>query len=141
MKSNEGVRSNKPRNKQISGLDRFFEAVMERRIGDAEKELDSVRESIPATESAKGNLKACEGLLLTAKANSDKYLYLSKVENTQKQLKTLRKEFAAQAANSLHTDYDRGYFQVLESYMSKLEQAASLSESQVDETGPNGNKL
>ena len=141
MKSNEGVRSNKPRNKQISGLDRFFEAVMERRIGDAEKELDSVRESIPATESAKGNLKACEGLLLTAKANSDKYLYLSKVENTQKQLKTLRKEFAAQAANSLHTDYDRGYFQVLESYMRKLEQAASLSESQVDETGPNGNKL
>lgn len=141
MKSNEDVRSNIPRNQQISGLDRFFQAVMERRIADAEKELDSVRASIPATESAKGNLKACEGLLLTAKANSDKYLYLSKIEKTQKQLKTLRKEFAAQVANSLHTDYDRGYFQVLESYMKKLEQARSQSEAQVDSSRPNGNKL
>jgi len=141
MKSNESVRINKPRNQQINGLDRFFQAVMERRIADAEKELDSVRASIPATESAKGNLKACEGLLLTAKANSDKYLYLSKVEKTQKQLKTLRKEFAAQATNSLHTDYDRGYFQVLEGYMKKLEQAGSHSETQVNDSRPNGDKL
>jgi len=140
MKSNEGVRSSKPRNQQISGLERFFQAVMERRIADAEKELDTVRASIPATESAKGNLKACEGLLLTAKTNSDKYLYLSKIEKTQKQLKTLRKEFAVEAVNSLHTDYDRGYFQVLESYMKKLEQAGSQSEIQVDGSKPNGNK-
>ena len=113
---------------------------MERRIADAEKELDSVRASIPATESAKGNLKACEGLLLTAKANSDKYLYLSKIEKTQKQLKTLRKEFAAQVANSLHTDYDRGYFQVLVGYVKKLEQAEPQLETQVDGSRPNGNK-
>ena len=96
---------------------------MDRRIADAEKELDTMRTSIPATESAKGYLKACEGLLLTAKANSDRYLYLSKTEKTQKQLKTLRKEFAGQVANTLHTDYDRGYFQVLESYMKRLERA------------------
>jgi hypothetical protein len=140
MKSSEDV-SRKTRNQQISGLDRFFQAVMERRIADAEKELDSVRASIPATESAKGNLKACEGLLLTAKANSDKYLYLSKIEKTPKQLKTLRKEFAAEAANPLHTDYDRGYFQVLESYMKKLEQAGLQSETQVNGSRPNGNKL
>jgi len=129
MKSNEGVRGSKVRSHQISGLDRFFDAVVERRIADAEKELDSVRASIPATEGAKGNLKACEGLLLTAKANSDKYLYLSKIERTQKNLKTLRKEFAAQTVNPLHTDFDRGYFQVLESFMKKLEQAGSQSDT------------
>ena len=107
---------------------------MDRRIADAEKELDSMRASIPATESAKGYLKACEGLLLTAKANSDRYLYLSKIEKTQKQLKTLRKEFAAQVANTLHTDYDRGYFQVLESYMKKLERAGPQPEISQTET-------
>jgi hypothetical protein len=121
-------------------LDRFFQAVADRRIADAEKELDSMRTSIPATESARGYFKACEGLLLTAKANSDKYLYLSKVEKTQKQLKTLRKEFAAQLANTLHTDYDRGYFQVLESYVRKLERAGSQSESQTDTNKPIANK-
>jgi hypothetical protein len=140
MKSNEIVRSRKPRSQPISGLDRFFQAVMDRRIADAEKELDSVRAAIPATESTKGNLKACEGLLLTTKANSDKYLYLSKIERTQKQLKTLRKEFAAQTKHVLHTDYDRGFFQVLESYMKKLEQARTRSENQVDESRPNENK-
>ena len=113
---------------------------MERRIGDAEKELDFVRVSIPPTETAKGNVKACEGLLLTAKANSDKYLYLSKVEKTQKQLKTLRREFAAQSASALHTDYDRGYFQALESYMKKLEHAHAQSQSQTDGSKPNEDK-
>ena len=121
MKSNVGVKNQKPRSQPISGLDKFFQAISERRIADGEKELDLIRASIPATETAKGNLKACEGLLLMVKANSDKYLYLSKIEQSQKQLRLLRKEFAVQATNTLHTDYDRGYFQVLESYMKKLE--------------------
>lgn len=95
--------------------------MIERRIADAEKELDSIRTLIPATENTKGYLKACEGLLLTAKASGDKYLYLSKIEKTQKQLRTLRREFAQQAVNQLHTDYDRGYFQLLEKFMRKLE--------------------
>ena len=139
MKSNAGVRNYKLRSQPISGLDKFFQAVVDRRIADAEKELDSVRASIPATESAKGYLKACEGLLLTAKANSDRYLYLSKTEKTQKQLKTLRKEFAGQAANTLHTDYDRGYFQVLESFMKRLERAGSHPD-QSDGDKPTENK-
>ena len=95
-----------------------------------------MRTSIPATESAKGYLKACEGLLLTAKAGSDRFLYLSKIDRTQKQLMTLRKEFAAEVANTLHTDYDRGYFQVLESYMRKLERAGPQLDNQ-----SYGNKL
>lgn len=97
--------------------------MIERRIADAEKELDFIRTSIPETETAKGYLKACEGLLLTARASADKYLYLSKIEKTQKQLRTLRKEFAGEAMNQLHTDYDRGYFQVLENFMKKLERS------------------
>ena len=132
MKSNVGIKTQKPLSQPTSGLDRFFQAVSERRIADAEKELDLIRASIPATENAKGNLRACEGLLLMLKANSDKYLYLSKIERTQKQLRMLRKEFAAQATNTLHTDYDRGYFQVLESYMKKLEKLEPQTESLVD---------
>jgi hypothetical protein len=40
---------------------------------------------------------------------------------TATKLKTLRREFAQQNTNPLHSDYDRGYFQALESYMRKLE--------------------
>jgi hypothetical protein len=40
---------------------------------------------------------------------------------TQKKLRTLRKEFADHGRSALHSDYDRGYFQALESYVRKLE--------------------
>ncbi len=99
----------------------FFKRIIERRISDAEKELDAIRTKIPATESAKGYLKALEGLLLTAKSTDDKYLYLSKIEMIPTKLKTLRKEFAQHGTNVLHSDYDRGYFEAVESYLRKLE--------------------
>jgi hypothetical protein len=101
----------------------FFQAVIERRITDAEKELDTIRTTIPATETGRGYLKALEGLLLTAKSNDDKYLYLFKVEKTPKKLKALRKEFAIQGTNRLHAGYDIGYFQALENFIRKLERS------------------
>jgi hypothetical protein len=108
--------------------DKFFQFVIERRISDAEKELDAVRTTIPATEAAKGYLKALEGLLLTAKSNGDKYLYLAKIEKTPTKLRTLRREFSAQTMNGLHTDYDRGYFQALEGFVRKLERSEITEE-------------
>jgi hypothetical protein len=66
-------------------------------------------------------MKALEGLLLTTKSNDDKYLYLSKIEMTPSKVKTLRKEFAQHGTNGLHSDYDRGYFEAVESYLKKVE--------------------
>jgi len=40
---------------------------------------------------------------------------------TPTKLKTLRKEFAQHGTNELHSDYDRGYFEAVESYLRKLE--------------------
>lgn len=111
--------------------DKFFQMIIERRISDAEKELDTIRTTIPSTELAKGYMKALEGLLLSAKSNDDKYLYMSRIEGTPKDVKALRKEFEAHIANRLHVDYDVGYFQALESYAKKLEHSAP-SQEQVD---------
>ena len=73
-------------------------------------------------------MKGLEGLLLTAKSNDDKYLYLSKVERTPKKLKAIRKEFAIQTTNRLHAGYDIGYFQALENFIRKLERTDILQE-------------
>ena len=73
-------------------------------------------------------MKAMEGLLLTAKSSDDKYLYLAKIEKTPTKLRTLRREFSAQTANVLHTDYGRGYFQALEGFVRKLERSETTSE-------------
>jgi hypothetical protein len=115
---------------EIADSGKFYQAVIERRISDAEKELDSIRATIPAaTETARGYMKALEGLLLTAKSNDDKYLYLAKIEKTPTKLRTLRREFSAQTANALHTDYDRGYFQALEGFARKLERSETNNEA------------
>jgi hypothetical protein len=44
-------------------------------------------------------------------------------------VKALRKEFAQESTKSLHSDYDRGYFQALESYMRKLERGGPPSQT------------
>ena len=119
MKSNAGAE--KPQPSPEIDSNKFFQAIIERRISDAEKELDGIRTNVPGTEAAKGYLKALEGLLLTSKSTDDKYLYLSKGEMTATKIKALRKEFGQQNTNALHSDYDRGYFQALESYMRRLE--------------------
>lgn len=89
--------------------------------------------SIPSTETARGYVKACEGLLLTVKAGNDKYLYISKIEKTQKRLKELRGEFEQQTKNQLHTDYDRAYFNVLANFLKKLEKADAQTRTSIAE--------
>ena len=121
-KSNEDGNRNTPAAPNFE-TNAFFKAVIERRNADAEKELDTVRVTIAGTENGRGYLKALEGLLLTAKSNDDKYLYLSKIEKTQKKLRELRKEFSTHTTSALHTDYDKGYFQALENYIRSLERA------------------
>jgi hypothetical protein len=121
-KSNEDGEKNTPPIPRFE-TNSFFKAVIERRNADAEKELDAVRVMISGTENGRGYLKGLEGLLLTAKSNDDKYLYLSKIEKTQRKLRELRKEFANHTTSALHNDYDKGYFQALENYIRSLERA------------------
>lgn len=118
---------------QIVDSDNFFTTLIERRISDAEKELDTIRTGIPSNETGKGYMKALEGLLLTAKSNDDKFLYLAKIEKTPTKLRSIRREFTAQTENGLHTDYDRGYFQALERFIKRLERSNLTAQ-------PNGEK-
>ena len=120
-KTKSSADDEKPHPNHDFNTENFFQAVVERRNSDAEKELDALRAKMPATELAKGYFKALEGLLLTAKSTDDKYLYLAKIEMTPTKLKTLRREFAHHGANVLHSDYDRGYFQAIENYVRRLE--------------------
>ena len=91
-------------------IDKYLRLVVERKIADAEKELEELRPKISNTEWNRGYVKALEGLLLTRKTNNDSYLFFAKKEFDKKSLKTLTKEFANYAESPLYGDYDRGYF-------------------------------
>jgi hypothetical protein len=91
-------------------IDRYLRLVIERKISDAEKELEDVRPKIGNTDWDRGYMKAMEGLLLTRKSNNDNYLFFAKKQFDRKSVKALAKEFMANAASPLYADYDRGYF-------------------------------
>jgi len=94
-------------------INRYLQLIVERKITDAEKELEDLKSSIGNTEWNRGYVKALEGLLLTRKANSDNYLFFAKKEFDKKSLRALLKEFGDNAASPLYGDYDRGYFSAL----------------------------
>jgi hypothetical protein len=93
-----------------SDIDRYLRLIVERKLADAEKELEELRSKFTNTEWNRGYVKALEGLLMTRKANSDNYLFFARREFDKKSLKTLEKEFAKNAESPLYGDYDRGYF-------------------------------
>lgn len=95
----------------------YFQFIVERRFGDAEKKLEEIKQSSGRSQQEEGYLKALEGLLLTYRSGNDKYLYLTNVEFTGKNVEALRKDFTEQAESPLHGDYDRGYFSALADFM------------------------
>ncbi len=105
-------------------IDKYLRLIVDRRITDAEKELEDLRPKIGSTEWSRGYIKALEGLLLTRKANNDSYLFFAKKEFDKKSLKALMKEFAANASSPLYGDYDRGYFSGLTRLVKVMDEAS-----------------
>lgn len=104
-------------------IDKYLRLIVERRIADAEKELEDLRPKIPNTDWNRGYLKALEGLLMTRKSNNDGYLFFAKKEFDKKSLKTLMKEFTQTAASPLYGDYDRAYFSALARLVTVMDEA------------------
>lgn len=100
-----------------SKITQYFQLIAEKKLGEAEKRLDEIRQTAGRSEQEAGYLKALEGLLLTYRSSDDKYQYLSNIELTAKNVEALKKEFAEQAAYPLFENYDKGYFLALSDFM------------------------
>jgi len=107
-----------------AAVEKCFKLIGERRISEAERELQTIREKSDNSQWEKGYMKALEGLLLTQKSTSDKYIYLTRVNIDEESAKKLKIEFTDHASNELHGEYDRGYFKALSDYVDVLERNA-----------------
>ncbi|MEM3507280.1 MAG: hypothetical protein QW589_07195 [Candidatus Bathyarchaeia archaeon] len=101
---------------------KYFKFLNERKLSDAEKILEYLRQSLKSFEWNKGYLKGLEGLYISSKSDSDEYLFFSKITLTKDLISQLLKEFKTHANSSLHADYDRGYFQALYDYVKELKE-------------------
>jgi len=98
----------------------FFKLLLERKISEAEKELEGVAWE-KASEWERGFIKALEGLLLAQKNPNDKYLFFNKNALTKRDLRKLKRKFLRHSRDWLHADYDRGYFSCMVEYVKALE--------------------
>jgi len=110
-----------------TAIDKYLQLIVERKIADAEKELEDLRPKISNSEWNRGYVKALEGLLMTRKANNDNYLFFAKKEFDKKSLRPLAKDFAQNASSPLYGDYDRGYFSALARLVRIMEEAGVYS--------------
>ena len=100
-----------------NGVQQYFQLIVEKRLSEAEKKLDEIKQNSSRSEREKGYLKALEGLLLTYRSSDDRFLYLNNVEFTAKNTEMLKKEFSDQASYPLFEDYDQGYFLALSDFV------------------------
>ncbi len=110
-----------------AAVDKYLRFIVDRRIADAEKELEDLRPKMGDTNWDRGYVRALEGLLLTRKANNDNYLFFTKREFDKKSLKLLMKGFSDIAGSLLYGDYDRGYFSGLARLVKVMEEAGIYS--------------
>jgi hypothetical protein len=90
---------------------RFFQFVVNRRFAEAERELKRIKQKMHKTDWNRGYFRALYGMFLSRKANGDTYAFFSKLDLSDKPaLHRSRQEFLEHVRNSLHGDFDRGFF-------------------------------
>ena len=98
----------------------FFRMIANRKVPEAEQELEKTRVKLDKSKGDLGYLRALEGLVLTVKSG-DKNLYLNKANLDQNSVKEIKRDLLVHASNELHDEYDRGYFCALVDYVKVLE--------------------
>jgi len=89
---------------------RYFQLIANRQFTEGERELENIKQTMPKTEWNRGYFRALYGMYLAQK-NNDGYAFFSKIDLTDKStLHAYRREFLDHTRNSLHGDFDRGYF-------------------------------
>ena len=102
-------------------ITRFLKLVVERRFAEAERMLERSRKRARKNEWNRGYFDALSGIHLAQKSNNDRYLFLPSINPTdEKELKNYKRDFQEHTKNTIHADYDRGFFSAWSDYIKVL---------------------
>ncbi len=111
---------------------RYFQLIASRQFTEAERELEHVKQKMQKTEWNRGYFRALYGMLLSRRSTGDDYSFFTKIDLTDKAtLHNYRREFLDHTRNSLHGDFDRGYFSAWADCMRVLTRIPDNEVSQV----------
>lgn len=105
---------------------RYVQLLNERRVTEAEKVLEQIKEELKPTPWNRGYYNALEGMALALKSKDDHYLYINRIDPKDKKgVDKLQREFSRQSRSPLQDDFDKGYFAAWLEYIHVLSQQGS----------------
>ena len=110
----------------------YFQLVAKRQFAEAERIYERLKLKTEKTERNRGYIQALHGILLSNKSNNDQYTFLSNISlNDKTTLEKHRREFLKHTRNSLHAEYDRGFFSAWADFTRVLLKLENIPEPQV----------
>jgi hypothetical protein len=107
--------------KEVFLVNRVLKLFIERKLKDAEKTLEKLELTMAEKEWSKGYFNALQGITLALKSKDSRYLYLTQIPmDDSKKIDDIRKKFLKQTQNSLHKDFDKGFFSAWSDYLKLL---------------------
>ena len=107
--------------KEVILINRILKLFIERKLKDARKSLEKLELTLTDKEWNKGYFNALQGMSLSLKSKNSRYIYLNQIPTDDpKKIDDIRKKFLKQAQNSLHTDFDKGFFSAWSDYLKLL---------------------
>jgi hypothetical protein len=103
-------------------LQRYVLFLNERRMSDAEKLLQQIKERLKTTPWDRGFFNALEGIFAAFRAKDNPYFYATQIDPSDtKKLRQLRKEFLEESTNLLQNEFDQGFFSAWAEYVKDLQ--------------------
>lgn len=107
--------------KEVILVNRVLKLLIERKLKDAGKALEKLELTMAEKEWSKGYFNALQGMSLALKSKDFRYVYLNQITtDDSKKIDDIRKKFLKQAQNSLHKDFDKGFFSAWSDYLKLL---------------------
>ena len=103
-------------------LQQYMLLLNERRMSEAEKVLQQIKERLKTNSWDRGFLNALEGIFAAFRAKDNPYFYATQIDPSDtKKLRQLRKEFLEESTNPLQNEFDQGFFSAWSEYVKGLQ--------------------
>ena len=99
-------------------VDIYFKHILDRNLAAAERVLMDIRGSVKDSVWEQGYINALEGILVAQRSGDTRYVFLSRLDlNDRRKVEEARRNFQAEAKNTLQGEFDRGFFSAWSEFM------------------------
>ena len=115
---------------------RYFQLINNRKLTEAQRTLERIKQETPKTNWDRGYYKALQGMILAQKNNDSQYTLLSNINtNNKTTIEQHRNEFSKHVKGRFHDDFDRGFFSAWVDYTQLLISAINERKRKADTEG------